>query len=1175
MSFIGLFCHGATVTYNTTNGQLLYPTGFFNQHVIPGAGMITRYGSGSNTLTLLVLTNSISASGMLPPWVTNSVWFNGAWVNVTNIGLTSPTASTFTIAESLATNIWNNGIIVPTAGGGGNWSLEIGNEAIGTNKISLSFYNWLLSNFGGGGGTTNGFGVNGTFRTDWNFINSAHLAAATSGGTNWYLSLIDGSISTNKIDSTFRSWVLSMAGGGSGESNTASNLGTPSSTNQPFFKSKSGVDLQFRGLSVGPNLTLTSNANSVALDVVLSTNSGTTVSVDGGGSLSLVNISDSTGIGVTLSGTNATLALVDRDFGSVTVSGSGTSINYDTGSISSNHIAAGQVSQDKLGTSGAGTSTNFLAGDYAYKQVTTNMIPGLNAILATIGGSSFSASDSHTWTATNIFLGPTVIDDLTVTNLYAESLYFPFASAIVAVNSSSNAVPVTIGSGLLFSAGTLSATGGGVGGSSVFVLGSPKTNINLVSSVNGTVSASGSNVTYTFTGVGSATNGYLLKSSTTYSISNTVASTQIFTFSIPANTLSEDGDELILNIPGRYKAYTGIINGYTWHLNFDSDTVPQGLASGAYPSVLPSISSSFSANWETRIKRINSNTLSSITFHHIGADANNDITNVVDVVRFTKDATTLDPLGWGAAMEFEFILELASANVNHGFDIFGYTVVKVGSAGGSGGTFQPLDTDLTSLASGTVMSTAITNSSSIGAPLVYVGDSSYSASTWDSNTSVPTKNAVRDRLQTMAGTFGVNVKDSPYNATGDGTTDDTAALQAAFTASSVVFIPEGTYIFSASLYPTNGSGGIGTIYGVGPRSILKAAVTFTNGFGIDTGSNTMIIRDIALDGNNITNYVGLGSAGVRSGLRLWAGGFSQAIRVYAHNWSREGIFVEGIDNTTTRLNRSSVSFCSVTNSYRGIHMADTNKAEYCIVANNQVWKCELGLVISSANVTVTGNNVSDCGHGIYVYPLNGRGHSLFTGNTVNHSKVTVRNTTTGATFVGNHFMGGTTIYLTSPNTATVFAMNGFENTTVTDYGGTNQFLMNRVTVAFSQGGTQRSYYRDNFLTTGAKVSEMNIMNSTASITNDARFGGEWKITLTNNVSLLPPTQAFDGQKFSWQFLQDGTGEKTVTPTSGFAWSTNVPSINLSTNANSWSLLEGFYSTNTAKIHVTASHAKFL
>jgi len=61
-------------------------------------------------------------------------------------------------------------------------------------------------------------------------------------------------------------------------------------------------------------------------------------------------------------------------------------------------LAGKQASSSVLNTVSAltgGTSTNFLAGDGSFKQVTTNMIPGLNAALASAGSSSITTIKYH------------------------------------------------------------------------------------------------------------------------------------------------------------------------------------------------------------------------------------------------------------------------------------------------------------------------------------------------------------------------------------------------------------------------------------------------------------------------------------------------------------------------------------------------------------------------------------------------------------------------------------------------------------------------------------------------------------------------------------------------------------------------------------------------------------
>lgn len=59
-------------------------------------------------------------------------------------------------------------------------------------------------------------------------------------------------------------------GGGSGEANTASNLGAGSGV----FAQKSGVDLQFKSLVAGTNITLTPNATTITIDAAASGGSG-------------------------------------------------------------------------------------------------------------------------------------------------------------------------------------------------------------------------------------------------------------------------------------------------------------------------------------------------------------------------------------------------------------------------------------------------------------------------------------------------------------------------------------------------------------------------------------------------------------------------------------------------------------------------------------------------------------------------------------------------------------------------------------------------------------------------------------------------------------------------------------------------------------------------------------
>lgn len=220
----------------------------------------------------------------------------------------------------------------------------------------------------------------------------------------------------------------------------------------------------------------------------------------------------------------------------------------------------------------------------------------------------------------------------------------------------------------------------------------------------------------------------------------------------------------------------------------------------------------------------------------------------------------------------------------------------------------------------------------------------------------------------------VNVKSPPYNATGDGVTDDTQAFKYALSNASV-FVPPGTYIITN----LNCSNSV-SLQGSGVASVLKAKSGYT-GYLLNNQSNTLQCFNLAFDGGYTGDNTAQSSATAsRGGIRLSADGANLVFGCFVYNWAENGIYCESQSAINTHACKTAIIGNVVTNCWTGIHM---NDAEYSRVALNNIRNCRRGTDAEGANISFVGNHYTDNYNALY--QGNSRGANLYDGCFINHS----------------------------------------------------------------------------------------------------------------------------------------------------------------------------------------------
>lgn len=87
------------------------------------------------------------------------------------------------------------------------------------------------------------------------------------------------------------------------------------------------------------------------------------------------------------------------------------------------------------------------------------------------------------------------------------------------------------------------------------------------------------------------------------------------------------------------------------------------------------------------------------------------------------------------------------------------------------------------------------------------------------------------------------------------------------------------------------------------------------------------------------------------------------------------------------------------------------------------------------------------------------------------------------------------------------------------------------------------------------------------ISTDASLGTHFRVTLGGNRTLANPTSASDGQRITWEIIQDGTGSRILSYDTKFTFGTDVTSPVLSTTAGLRDFITAIYNSSTDKFYV--------
>lgn len=293
-----------------------------------------------------------------------------------------------------------------------------------------------------------------------------------------------------------------------------------------------------------------------------------------------------------------------------------------------------------------------------------------------------------------------------------------------------------------------------------------------------------------------------------------------------------------------------------------------------------------------------------------------------------------------------------------------------------------------------------------------------------------------------------NVK--AYGAKGDGSTDDTTAVNAACAAGEGVYFPPGTYIISNLTSLRQGN----LLFSDGPSSAILKMKSGATGWMLYGNGFSYGVENITSYGGNNSSYTTTSSQGSQSFAHFDTtaiGNICSGNYIYGFNNMAVGIngnsasFIPGMNVTNNTIINN---WCAVETGPSGTNRTvvpstgtSTLGSEYSTVAHNIIIGSYYGVVIDAGNDLISDNTVTSCGSSFYVNNPSNPAHGVITGNLANHStNALVLNNIGSEEISGNIFIlsGGGSSGIAITNSSAHIHDNTF-------YGGGVMTLSNNAT----------------------------------------------------------------------------------------------------------------------------------